>query len=78
MNPKGSTQHQFHDPKLAEYAAIAKRYGMKMATATAVPASTGIGAPGNGAGTAAPADLARSGMSAPPSGQASAVPFPRA
>ena len=68
--------HRFHDAQLAEIAAIAKRYGMKMRTAT--PASTGIGAPGNGAGTAAPADLARSGMSASPSGAASAVPFPRA
>ena len=68
--------HTFHDKQIEAIAEIARRYNMQMRTA--VPASTGIGAPGNGAGTAAPADLARSGMSASPSGQASAVPFPRA
>ena len=66
----------FTDSQIAKAAAIAKEFGVTMRTAT--PASTGIGAPGNGAGTAAPADLARSGMSATPSGQASSVPFPRA
>lgn len=68
--------HTFHDAQLAEIAAIAKRYGMTMKTAA--PASTGIGAPGNGAGTASPGDLTRSGMSAAPNAAASAVPFPRA
>jgi len=68
--------HKFHDTQLEAIAEIARRYNMQMRTAT--PASTGIGAPGNGAGTAAPADLSRSGMSATPSGAASAVPFPRA
>lgn len=64
------------DPQLEKARQIAKDLGLVMRTST--PASTGIGAPGNGPGTAAPADLARSGMSAQPSNQASAVPFPRA
>lgn len=71
-----TTAYKFHDQQLAAIAEIARRYNMQMKTST--PASTGIGAPGNGAGTAAPADLARSGMSATPSGANSAVPFPRA
>ena len=64
------------DPQLEKARQIAKDLGLVMRSN--VPASTNIGAPGNGPGTAAPADLARSGMSATPSAQASAVPFPRA
>lgn len=65
-----------NDAQLEKARVIAKDLGMVMRSN--VPASTNIGAPGNGPGTASPADLARSGMSAQPSGQASAVPFPRA
>jgi hypothetical protein len=72
------TSHRFANADLAKAAEIATRYGIEMKSSTAVPASTGIGAPGNGPGTAAPADLARSPMSAAPGAQASAVPFPRA
>jgi hypothetical protein len=70
------TARTFANADLAKAAQIAKDLGLVMRTS--VPASTNIGAPGNGPGTAAPADLSRSGMSATPNAQASAVPFPRA
>lgn len=66
--------HRYRDPKLAEAARIAARYGMQMRTA--VPTSTGIGAPGT---QPAPADLARSPMAASPSQQGpNLIPFTRA
>ena len=67
--------HKFHDPELAAAAAIARRYGMKMATQTQVPQSTGIGAPANGP---APASLERSPGAAQPQAQAQKIPFTRA
>ena len=67
--------HKFHDPELAAAAAIARRYGMKMATQTQVPQSTGIGAPSNGP---APASLERSPGAAQPQAQAQKIPFTRA
>lgn len=70
------TARTFHSADLEKAAKIAADLGLVMRTST--PASTGIGAPGNGAGTAAPADLSRSGMSATPQGGNAAVPFPRA
>jgi hypothetical protein len=65
--------HSFSDETLAQVAQVAKESGAVMRTA--VPTSTGIGAPGT---QQAPADLSRSPMSAAPNAQASAVPFPRA
>ena len=67
--------HKFHDPELAAAAAIARRYGMKMATQPQVPQSTGIGAPSNGP---APASLERSPGAAQPQAQAQKIPFTRA
>lgn len=63
--------HQFHDPKLAEMAAIARRHGVSM---KAAPSSTGIGAPGT---QPAPAALTRSPIATSPSG-AGGIPFTRA
>ncbi len=68
--------HRFADPVLERYARLAEDLGAEMRTAT--PASTGIGAPGNGPGTASPADLGRSPMAQPANASASAVPFVRA
>ena len=67
--------HTFNDARLSEIAAIAAAGNFEMKSSTAVPTSTGIGAPGT---QPAPADLSRSPMSATPNAQASAVPFARA
>ena len=64
--------HTFHDPALAELARLARGLEMK----TAVPMSTGIGAPS--AAGASPQSLATSPGAASPTPQNAKIPFTRA